>query len=200
MCGITTSNNFCEIIISVMIVPWVHPHAKRFIGVVWSMDVIERITPRWINDRTGGETTRLEDMTSTIRTFGFEHVASELFWLALIFCDCFFSLFGGINGIIPIAPIGDKRLINIDVEDVAEAIKSVVEIGLDIEVGFIFFGDFIGKSIVEHVVEKFNESFCITYEFLMVRHMYSFVVSDCCETHSKSYNAENDQSNVECDL
>lgn len=72
-------------------------------------------------------------MTSTIRTFGFEHVAGELFWLALIFCHCFFSLFGSINGIIPIIPIGDKRLITVDVEDVAEAIKSVVEIGLDIE-------------------------------------------------------------------
>lgn len=87
----------------------------------------------------------------------------------------FFSLFGSINGIIPIISIGDKRLINVDVEDVAEAIKSVVEIGFDIEVGFIFFRDFIGKSIVEHVVEKFNESFCITYEFLMVRYMYSFL-------------------------
>lgn len=53
MCGITTSNNFCELIISVIIVQRVHPHAKRFIGVVWSMDVIERITPRWNNDRTG---------------------------------------------------------------------------------------------------------------------------------------------------
>lgn len=58
-------------------------------------------------------------MTSTIRTFGFEHVASELFWLALIFCHCLFSLFGGINGIIPIAPIGDKRFINVNVEDVS---------------------------------------------------------------------------------
>ena len=115
MCGITTSNDFCELIVSVIIVPWVHPHAKRFIGVVWSMDVIECITPRWINDRTGGEVTRLEDMASAIRAFGFEHVASELFWLTRIFCHCLFSLFGGINGIISIASIGDKRLINVDV-------------------------------------------------------------------------------------
>lgn len=59
-------------------------------------------------------------MTSTIRTYGFEHVASELFWLALIFCDCLFSLFGGINGIITIISIGDKRLIDVDVEDVVD--------------------------------------------------------------------------------
>ena len=43
MCGITASNDFCELIISVIIVPWIYPHAKRFIGVVWSMDVIERM-------------------------------------------------------------------------------------------------------------------------------------------------------------
>ncbi len=57
-----------------------------------------------------------------------------------------------------IVSIGDKRFINVDVEGVAEVIKSAIEIGLTSKSDS--FSSFIEK-IVGVVVEKLNKSFAL---------------------------------------